>query len=157
MGGDNIALGLIAVLAGLLVTAAISDIRHRSISNLLNGSIALLAIPFWFAIGLDPWPGMAIQLGVALAVFAFFSLFFAINFMGGGDVKLVAALALWMPWGLMLQTVLLISIIGGALTTIVWAWHKYHRTSIGAGIPYGIAIVLGGLWGLHQQYINHFA
>jgi len=157
MGGDNIALGLIAVLAGLLVLAAISDIRHRSISNPLNGAIALLAIPFWFAIGLDPWPGMVLQIGVALAVIAFFSIFFAFNWMGGGDVKLVTALALWMPWGLMLQTVLLISIIGGALTTIVWAWHKYRKTSIGAGVPYGIAIVLGGLWGLHQQYINHFA
>lgn len=157
MGGDNIALGLLAVLAAMLVAAAISDIRHRSISNGLNGSIALLAIPFWLAIGLHPWPDMAIQIGVSLAVIVVFAVFFALNMMGGGDVKLVAALALWMPWGLMLQTVMLISIIGGVLTTIIWAWHKYHKTSIGAGIPYGIAIVLGGLWGLHQQYINHFA
>ena len=33
-----------------------------------------------------------------LLVFALFAIAFALGAMGGGDVKLVAALALWLPW-----------------------------------------------------------
>lgn len=148
---------LVALLAVLLVVAAISDLRVRSISNGLNGAIALLAIPFWLALGLDPWPQMAVQLALGIATFALFAVFFALGAMGGGDVKMIAALALWMPGGLLLQVLLLMTILGGLLTAGMWVWHKIRKTPIAVGIPYGVAIAIAGIWGLHQQYINHFA
>ena len=41
------------------------------------------------------WPDAAIQLGVALVVFLLLAGAFYAGMMGGGDVKLAAALALW--------------------------------------------------------------
>ncbi|NCP10529.1 MAG: peptidase [Sphingomonadales bacterium] len=162
MFGENlppqaIATALVGLLALLLVAAAVSDWRTRSISNALNGAIALLAIPFWLAIGLDPWPQMAFQVAVAVACFALFAVFFAFGAMGGGDVKLIAALALWMPLGLLLNVLLVMAVLGGVLSLAMWAGQRWGGRSIGIGIPYGLAIAAAGIWGLHQQYINHFA
>lgn len=148
---------LVGLLAVLLVAGAISDLRSRTISNLLNGAIALLAVPFWFALGLDPWPTMAIQLGLALATFALFAIFFALGAMGGGDVKMIAALALWLPAALLLQVLMIMAIAGGVLTALVWVWHKARRTPLGEGVPYGVAIAIAGIWAINQQYINQFA
>lgn len=148
---------LVGLLAVLLFAAAISDLRSRSISNWLNGAIALGAIPFWFSLGLDPWPMMAIQLGLALATFALFAIFFALGAMGGGDVKMIAALALWLPAGLLLNVLMIMAVAGGLLTVIVWLWHKARRTPLGEGVPYGVAIAIAGIWAINQQYINQFA
>ena len=57
----------------------------------------MLAIPFWWSLGLALWPDVALQLGVAALVFGLFAIAFAFGAMGGGDVKLVAAIALWLP------------------------------------------------------------
>jgi prepilin peptidase CpaA len=53
-------------LAIALLYAAFTDIRRRQIDNWLNAAIALLAPVYWWAQGLTLWPGMALQLGVAL-------------------------------------------------------------------------------------------
>lgn len=148
---------LVGLLAVLLVAGAISDLRSRTISNWLNGAIALLAVPFWFALGLDPWPTMAIQLSLALATFALFAIFFALGAMGGGDVKMIAALALWLPPGMLLQVLMIMTIAGGMLTVVVWLWHKVRKTPLGAGVPYGVAIAIAGIWAINQHYINQFA
>ena len=87
----------IALLAAAMLWAAIGDWRSRTIPNWLNGTIALLAIPFWWSVGLDLWPGVAVQIGLAAAVFGLFALAFRFGAMGGGDVKMAAALALWLP------------------------------------------------------------
>lgn len=147
---------LLAVLAALLVAAAASDLATRTIANGLNAAIALLAVPYWFALGLDPWPAMALQLALGLGCFLVFALFFALGVMGGADVKMIAALALWLPAGLLLQVLTVMAVIGGALTLGLWAWHRLRRSDLGAGIPYGVAIALAGLWGLHQHYLNQF-
>lgn len=148
---------LVGVLAMLLVAGAISDLRSRSISNLINGAIALLGVIFWFALGLDPWPTMAIQLALGIATFALFAIFFALGAMGGGDVKMIAALALWMPVGLLLDMLLIMAIAGGLLTAGTWVWHKARKTPLGEGVPYGVAIALAGIWAINQHYINQFA
>ncbi|HEX8214006.1 MAG TPA: prepilin peptidase, partial [Allosphingosinicella sp.] len=89
----------LGILALMLTFAAVGDLRKREIPNWLNGAIAALAIPFWWAVGISVWPDMAIQLGVAAGVFALFALLFNFGFMGGGDVKMIGALALWLPAG----------------------------------------------------------
>ena len=52
MDSGTISLGLMAILGLLMIAAAISDVRSRTISNELNAAMALLAIPFWIASGL---------------------------------------------------------------------------------------------------------
>ena len=106
---------LLAILAVLLLVASWGDLKARTIPNGLNLAIALLAFPFWWATGLPFWPDAALQIGVAALVFALFAGAFAIGAMGGGDVKLIGALALWLPWQAVLVLVIM-SLAGGALT-----------------------------------------
>ena len=91
-GFTDLLLGLLGVL--LLVAAAI-DMRTFTISNRLNVAVALLAPVYWWSIGLPLWPDAAIQVGVSLAVFLLLAAAFYAGMMGGGDVKLAGALALW--------------------------------------------------------------
>ena len=148
---------LLAILAILLVVAAIIDVRTFTISNGLNAVVALLAPLYWLSVGLDPWPGMAIQVGVAAGVFALFALAFVVGMMGGGDVKLAAALALWFPPGATLKFLVLMSVAGGVLTVLVLIAHRLRKREGRPEIPYGVAIAFGGLAILAQRYLNQFA
>src|SRR3546814_13563431 len=80
-----------------MIAAAISDVRSRTISNELNAGMALLAIPFWIASGLAPWPDVATQFGAAFLVFLLFAGLFAVGAMGGGDVKMIGWVRLRVP------------------------------------------------------------
>jgi hypothetical protein len=88
---------LVGILAAMIVAAAIWDLRTRTIPNGLNAAIALLAIPFWWASGTVLWPDMVLHIAIAAAVLGLFAVAFAFGAMGGGDVKMVAALVLWLP------------------------------------------------------------
>src|SRR5918998_5723784 len=88
---------LVGILALLLFAAAVWDLRTRTIPNSLNAAVALLAVPFWWASGVEWWPDAAIHVALAAAVFGLFAIAFAMGAMGGGDVKMVAALTLWLP------------------------------------------------------------
>ncbi|MBA2466009.1 MAG: prepilin peptidase [Sphingomonas sp.] len=148
---------LSGLLAILLVAAAVIDVRSFTISNRLNLAVALLAPVYWLAIGLPLWPDAAIQLAVALGVFALLAAAFAIGMMGGGDVKLAAALALWFPPGATALFLVLMSLAGGALTLGLLAAHRMRGKSGKPKIPYGAAIAFGGLAILTQRFLNQFA
>ena len=148
---------LLGLLALLLIVAAVIDVRTFTISNGLNAAVALLAPLYWLSVGLDPWPGMAIQIGVAVAVFALFALTFVIGMMGGGDVKLAAALALWFAPSDTIEFLVLMSLAGGVLTLAILAWHRVKKRPGRPEIPYGVAIAFGGLAILAQRYLNQFA
>ena len=148
---------LLGLLALLLVVAAVVDVRTFTISNWLNAGVALLAPVYWLTVGLDPWPGMAIQVGVAAAVFALFALTFFIGMMGGGDVKLAAALSLWFAPADTVRFLVLMSLAGGVLTLGILAWHRVRKRPGRPEIPYGVAIAFGGLAILAQRYLNQFA
>lgn len=112
---------LLGGLAIALVIAAATDLKRRQIDNWLNGAIALTAPLYWWASGLSLWPDVAWQLGVAFAVFMLFALAFAKGGMGGGDVKLLAALALWMPPLVFFSILFLTSLVGGAMSMVAGA------------------------------------
>ena len=109
---------LLAGLAIALVTAAVTDLRRGQIDNWLNAAVALAAPLYWWATGLSLWPGVAIQIGMAMAVFFGFAIVFARGGMGGGDVKLLAALALWLPPAVLFAVLFLTSLIGGAMSMV---------------------------------------
>jgi prepilin peptidase CpaA len=152
-GGSEL---LILLLAAALVAAAVGDLKRRIIPNRLNAAIALGAVAFWFASGLDPWPDMALRIGVAAAVFALFSGAFALGMMGGGDVKLLGALALWLPPAAVLFLLTAMSLAGGVLTIAMYARHKLRRSSHTLEVPYGVAIAFGGLWLISERILNQF-
>ena len=150
---DPIKYGLLAALALGLVIAAFTDLKSRRIANWLNGAIALGAPVFWWASGLALWPDVAIQLGMAVATFALLSILFAIKAMGGGDVKLLTALSLWIAPALFLKLIVMMALIGGVLTLFFGGWHVIKRQRDKIAIPYGVAIAAAGLWVIASFYV----
>ena len=148
---------LLALLALLLVVAAVIDVRTYTISNRLNVAVALLAPLYWWSIALPLWPDIAIQFAVAFGVFLLLALAFYAGLMGGGDVKLAAALALWFSPASTLKFLIFMSIAGGVLTLFVLAVHWLRSKEGRPDIPYGVAIAIGGLAILTQRFLNQFA
>jgi prepilin peptidase CpaA len=136
---------LLAILAMILVVAAVIDVRTFTISNRLNLAVALLAPLYWWSIALPLWPGVALHIAFALGVFLLLSVAFYLGMMGGGDVKLAAALALWFsPIGT-LRFLVFMSIAGGVLTILVMVLHRLRKKEGRPEIPYGVAIAIGAL------------
>ena len=147
---------LIALLSAGLLAAAVGDWRTRTIPNWLNAAIALGAIPFWWASGLSLWPDVALQVCVAICVLFVFFLAFQIGQMGGGDVKMLFALALWLPPLAVLQLIVIMAIAGGVLTIAMLIPHRLLKSAGNPEIPYGIAIAFAGLWLIGERFLNHF-
>lgn len=156
MDKQTLLLGLHAIVAMLLCTAIVTDVRSRIIDNWLNGLIAILAPVMWVIVGMAVWPDMAWQIGIGLAVFALFAAFFAMGAMGGGDVKLLGALALWFPLPDFFWLLIRMSIIGGLLTVVMLIRHKSSKTEAPLEVPYGVAISIAALWAIYERYLNHF-
>lgn len=146
MSDLNLNYVLLGALAIALLIAAFTDLRSRRIANWLNAAIALAAPLYWWASGMSFYPDIVMHLGVALATFAICAGLFAIGQMGGGDLKLLTALALWLPPALFLKLVVLMALIGGVLTIIFGGWHVMRRRKDRIAIPYGLAIASSGLW-----------
>ena len=144
---------LLAGLAIALVVAAYTDIRRRQIDNWLNGAIAAAAPLYWWASGLSLWPGVAWQLGMAVVTLLVLAVLFAVRAMGGGDVKLLTALALWIQPLWFVRLLIGMALIGGLLTIVLGAWHVMRRRKERLAIPYGVAISSAGLWVLAVQFI----
>jgi prepilin peptidase CpaA len=147
---------LLFALAAILVVAAIVDVRTFTISNRLNLTVALLAPVYWASVSLSPWPDVAAQLAGGALVFIFLGGAFYAGMMGGGDVKLAAALALWFSPGSTLKFLVLTSLAGGVLTLVLLALHRARRREGRPEIPYGVAIAFGGLAILTQRFLNQF-
>jgi len=147
---------LLGVLALLLLAASWLDLRSRTIPNGLNLLIALLAIPFWWASGLGLWPDIAWQIGLAILVFGLFTIPFALGAMGGGDVKMLGALALWIPAGALLPLIVIMSLAGGVLTLAMLIRQRLARSEGQLEVPYGVAIAFAGLWLISERFLYQF-
>jgi prepilin peptidase CpaA len=147
---------LLVWLAAVLIVAAVIDVRTFTISNRLNLTVALGAPLYWLSIALMPWPGIAVQLAAGGIVFALLAGAFHAGMMGGGDVKLASALALWFSPSGTIKFLVLMSLAGGVLTLALLAWHRAKRREGRPEIPYGVAIAFGALAILTQRFLNQF-
>jgi prepilin peptidase CpaA len=148
---------LLLALAAILIVAAIIDVRTFTISNRLNLAVALMAPLYWWASHLPLWPDAAAQVAIAIAVFGLFAIAFYIGMMGGGDVKLAAALALWFSPQSTIRFLVVTSLAGGVLTLGVLALRRARRREGRPEVPYGVAIAFGALVILAQRFLNQFA
>ena len=129
------------------------------IANGFSVAIAGLFV-IWAAIGLVGGQmsveTLALSLGCSLAVFGGGAAAFALGALGGGDVKLLAAISLFagpqrLP-GLLIVTAIAGGLLGLAILAgapigrPVVAGAGTLRTRLRAGLPYGPAIAAGGLW-----------
>lgn len=145
---EFIQIGLLAALVALLVTAAVGDIRRYIIPNTLCLVIAGLSLPYWVATctlsGQSILLTIGIQIALALLVFAGFAVLFAMGAMGGGDVKLMAALALWVPGLQLLKLLFLVALYGGLVALVIVIVRRW-RGDTNRAVPYGVAIAAGGI------------
>ncbi|TPG22468.1 peptidase [Sphingomonas koreensis] len=156
MGWGILSMILLCALALLLVSAGIEDVRKREIANWKNAAVALLAPLWWFATGVSLWPGVAFQLGLAALVFAIFVGAFALGQMGGGDVKLIGALALWFPLQPLVWLLVVMSLLGGVLTLLLLAERWWSKKQAEIEVPYGVAIAIAALFALREPILNRF-
>ena len=149
---------LTGILALLLLWAAIVDLRTRTIPDWLNIVVALMAPLFWWASGIAFYPDAVERLCGAYLIFVLFFGMFCLGGMGGGDVKLGTALAMWFAPLATLLFFLVTSLAGGLVSVAAWFYHHKMKSAEGkTEVPYGVAIALGGMWLLAQRFLNHFA
>jgi len=143
MNAGLVVYGLLAALAIAVLYAAYTDIRWRKITNRLTLAVAVSAPAFWWATGVSIWPGIPIQLALAAGMFLFGAVMFKFRQMGGGDVKLLTAIALWLPPTAFLTLMLMVCVFNGLLT--LWMVMR-HRKAMMAGtklaIPYGVSVAI---------------
>lgn len=165
---------LLAVFFGLLVIAAIKDVRTMTIPNSISLVMVALYPGFVAVAGIDWLDGLL----AGAVVFAVGLVLFALGWLGGGDVKLLAATSLWAGTGLLLPALFVTAIAGGALCIFVWLRHGgiariYRRlfandsqgaASVGgsgaavvaeteAVVPYAVAIFAGGAFVAIAQFM----
>ena len=141
----------------LMAFAAASDLFTMRISNrislLLVAGFVVLA-----AAGGMSFNDILLHLGAGCTVLVLAFSCFAMGWMGGGDAKMAAAIALWFGFPHLLEFLIYASLFGGALTLLLlefrrwplpymfvgqaWLLRLHHKET---GIPYGIALALGAL------------
>jgi prepilin peptidase CpaA len=156
MGWGILSYVLGGALVLILLSAGIEDARTREIANWKNAAIALLAPAWWWLQGYG-WVDVAWQIGIAVGVFALFAGAFHFGWMGGGDVKMIGALALWLPGPALLFMLMVMSIIGGVLTLIMMFDHWRRKAPGAVETPYGVAIAMASMVALGEPIFNHFA
>lgn len=136
---------------GLFAAAAASDIWCRRIPNLLVLALAALAVlRIGLALASDPGPGaVGADVLVSAAVFAFGALAFSLNLLGGGDVKLLAAGALWTgapaAGAFLMATVLAGGVLALGFLIAGIASRGFGGLARKPSLPYGVAIAAGGI------------
>lgn len=141
----------------LMAFAAASDLFTMTISNRVSLALVAGFFVLAFAGGMAPYDILThVGAGALLLVVAFTC--FAMGWMGGGDAKVAASVALWFGFAQLMDFLLYASLFGGALTLLLlqfrqwplpyglagqaWLARLHDKQS---GIPYGIALTLGAL------------
>lgn len=167
---------ILVLVGALLILAGFYDFRYMRIPNWIPLSVfglflVFLAAQHFSGLSEKPIPVLP-SLGVGAGVFVVFTILFALNLMGGGDVKLISALGFWAGKDQIVEFLLVTAIVGGILALGIMFWRKYapflgilpktinlpqgdeqiKRGGINKKerkttyIPYGIAVSLGGLF-----------
>ncbi len=152
-------LAIFTVFPVAVIFAAFTDLFSMTIPNRITLFLVagfLILAPFAPGMTLATF-GMHVAAG-ALVLAVTFALF-ALRVIGGGDAKLLAAVALWVGWEQLPMYVLLAGVAGGALAVAllmfravplplrlakeVWL-ERLHRPR--GDIPYGIALSAAALY-----------
>lgn len=144
----------------LLLVAAGYDLWRFRIPNLVTGALAVLflvaAVPSLFHLD---WLG---HLGAFALVLSIGAVLFYFRFLGGGDVKLFAATALWLGLDLILFHVVYVAVIGLVLAILLLVLRRIlvplalayapdgamtlpRTLRDGEPVPYGVAIAVSAI------------
>jgi prepilin peptidase CpaA len=147
---------VVALLALTLTAAAIEDAVRLRISNATCAAVFVEAI---LAMALHGFSVALWQNGVVfLSIFLLGALAFGAGWLGGGDVKLLAALGLWMDIRGAGQLLGAIFLAGGVVALLFLLSRLFRRRGEGPksrDIPYGLAITAGALIAFWLQSAEH--
>ncbi|NJC40438.1 prepilin peptidase CpaA [Brevundimonas alba] len=154
---DALQLPFLAILPALAIVAGLKDLTSMKIPNWISGLLILGFFPTALLLHLSPMD-YAVHLGVAAAALLIGMGLFALNFLGGGDVKLMAAASLWLGVTGAGMFVLWTAVIGGVFCLMLLFARAWLQPYVAAGdgwvarlmepkghIPYGVAIAAGVL------------
>lgn len=153
--------------------AAYADLTSYTLSNRLCLTVALLfplyILATWFEGHMLPLPDIMVSLGLASLLFIICAVFFALGVMGGGDVKLIPAVALWAGTAHIIPYLFITTVIGGIIAGIIIIRYriiasKYYKSSGNinlsvakktvSAVPYGVGIAVGGLYIAYQLFAS---
>ena len=152
---------ILILLQLLTIGAALQDGWRLRISNLFPIAIVACFAAWGAVIGpeFDIWQNLvAFLLCLAIGLFLF-----SREWLGGGDVKLLAALALWFDFAGAGQFLVFTMIGGGLVALALIAFRRLLPATAGTGvaafrrrgpIPYGLAIAAGALLAIHLHGVN---
>ena len=148
---------VLASFSALMVYAAYSDLTSYTLPNFIS-LILVAGFAVIMMILQPPLSAIAWHVGIGAILFVVGFILFATGLFGGGDVKVIAALGLWLGPLNVLSFLTLMTIFGGVLAlallvfrkiTIPQHWLENHTVaglhSEEEGIPYGVAIALAAL------------
>jgi prepilin peptidase CpaA len=149
----------LAFLAVLLVGAAVQDLRTMHIANGFSLAIVALFVIFatvGLASGRLPISSIGVSVACGALVFTVGTAAFATGALGGGDVKLLAAVSLFAGPARLVDFLTITALVGGVLGIAILAGAPIGqpagaggttlRARLRSGLPYGPAIAAGGLW-----------
>lgn len=142
---------LAATLYLLLLFSALEDLWRLQINDWFSGSVAIGAL---LALAME---GLSVSLWQNLLLFSLVlglgTLLFVRGWMGGGDVKLLAASALWFNLSQGWKMLVAIAIAGGLAALMIMLlrllpWPQTLRMKLAVlrrneAMPYGVAIAAG--------------
>ena len=143
---------------GLIIAAAVIDLRSLTIPNKISLAIALIYPAHVIASGgsVDWVSGLLVGMAVLTGGFVLFTC----KLIGGGDAKLLAAASLWAGPALISPLLLFTALGGGAIAIAMWLHHRYTRAATVGMIlhsgtdpdfakrdmAYGVAIAVGAIY-----------
>lgn len=133
------------VFVAILLAAAAQDIWKMKISNYLVLALLVAAVATAVIVGpqVDLWKNLLILvIGLAIGTGIF-----AAGIMGGGDVKLTVAAAVWFLWTDALIMLLLIAFAGVVVVifSVIARFVGIGNKKRGRLISYGIAVAIGAI------------
>ncbi len=154
-----------------MLWAAYSDLTSFTLSNRLCLMTALLYPVYLISRTMTghglPLLDIFISVAIATVILMVCIAFFALGVMGGGDVKLIPAVALWAGPSHILHYLFITAVAGGIIAVIIIVRNrikasKYHKSSGNinlsmaekktSAVPYGVGIAIGGLYVAYQLF-----
>ncbi|MBK8907619.1 MAG: prepilin peptidase [Rhodospirillales bacterium] len=145
---------VVTLFLGLVALAALTDLTSLTVPNRICAAIAALYPVYAVAVHQPDWLA---AVGIAAAVFAVGAALFATGLMGGGDVKLMTAIALWAGPEMVLEFMLVTAVAGGVIAILMATSLRFvfayaftalgardaGATVLGRSVPYAVAIAIG--------------
>ena len=169
----SLSVSLVTAGMALLAISAWTDVRARRIPDLCAGAMAVLGVAYKLQSG---WYTAAFSVITALLLFFLLFMAFVRGYVGGGDVKLATAVALWLSPPQCYTFLVVSAFFGGGMALVYLATRflrplpptgenkaavaregegmfmaEYRRMRAGAPLPYGLALAVGGGYALMQS------